>query len=163
MKEGDYVLAIDGEDLTASDNPYRLLRNKADRPVQDDRQYQARDRRAPGPSRSSRSPPRPTSVISPTSRATANRVNRLSDGRVGYIHIPNMGAEGIREFIKWYYPQIRKEGMVVDVRYNGGGNVSQMLIERLQARAAGHGLLPDQRHAHDLPIARSSTATWSAS
>ncbi len=43
-----------------------------------------------------------------------------------------MGAEGIREFIKWYYPQLRKEGMVVDVRSNGGGNVSQMLIERLR-------------------------------
>jgi tricorn protease len=42
-----------------------------------------------------------------------------------------MGSNGIREFIKWYYPQIRKEGLVVDVRGNGGGNVSQMLIERL--------------------------------
>jgi tricorn protease len=42
-----------------------------------------------------------------------------------------MGSNGIREFIKWYYPQIRREGLVVDVRGNGGGNVSQMLIERL--------------------------------
>ena len=45
-----------------------------------------------------------------------------------------MGANGIREFIKWYYPQIRKEGMVVDVRGNGGGNVSRMLIERLRRK-----------------------------
>jgi len=36
----------------------------------------------------------------------------------GYIHIPDMGAAGIREFIKYYYPQIRKEGLVVDVRGN---------------------------------------------
>jgi tricorn protease len=43
-----------------------------------------------------------------------------------------MGSDGIYEFIKWYYPQIRKEGLVVDVRGNGGGNVSQMLIERLR-------------------------------
>ena len=68
-----------------------------------------------------------------------NRVNRLSDGRVGYIHIPNMGAEGIREFIKWYYPQLRKEGLVVDVRANGGGNVSQMLIERLRRELLATG------------------------
>jgi tricorn protease len=61
-----------------------------------------------------------------------DRVTRLSDGHVGYIHLPNMGPEGIREFIKWYYTQVRKEGLVVDVRYNGGGNVSQMLIERLR-------------------------------
>jgi tricorn protease len=67
------------------------------------------------------------------------RVTKLSAGRLGYIHIPNMGAEGIREFIKWYYPQIRKEGMVVDVRYNGGGNVSQMLIERLRRELLATG------------------------
>src|SRR5690606_20546144 len=64
---------------------------------------------------------------------TRNRqmVDEMSGGRIGYIHIPDMGTDGIREFIKWYYPQIRKEGLVVDVRNNGGGNVSAMLIERL--------------------------------
>ena len=64
------------------------------------------------------------------------RVDELSDGRVGYLHVPDMGADGIREFIKWYYGQIRKEGLVVDVRANGGGNVSQMLIERLRRRCS---------------------------
>ena len=131
VKEGDYVLAIDGENLTANDNPYRLLRNKADRPV-----------RMTVNSRPETEGAR-TITFQPISAETdlhylayitrnRNRVNRLSEGRVGYIHIPNMGAEGIREFIKWYYPQLRKEGMVVDVRSNGGGNVSQMLIERLR-------------------------------
>src|SRR5256714_3173470 len=48
-----------------------------------------------------------------------------------------MGANGIREFIKWYYPQIRKEGLVVDVRANGGGNVARMLIERLGGELLG--------------------------
>jgi tricorn protease len=48
-----------------------------------------------------------------------------------------MGASGIREFIKWYYGQIRKEGLVVDVRANGGGNVSRMLIERLRRKLLG--------------------------
>ena len=38
------------------------------------------------------------------------RSTELSGGRIGYLHIPDMGADGIREFIKWYYPQIRKEG-----------------------------------------------------
>jgi tricorn protease len=43
-----------------------------------------------------------------------------------------MGQTGLREFVKWYFPQLRKEGMVVDVRANGGGNISAMLIERLR-------------------------------
>jgi tricorn protease len=48
-----------------------------------------------------------------------------------------MGAPGIREFIKWYYPQLDKEGLIVDVRANGGGNVSRMLIERLSRKVLG--------------------------
>jgi tricorn protease len=61
-------------------------------------------------------------------------VEEATGGRVGYIHVPDMGAAGIREFIKWYYPQLNKEGLVVDVRANGGGNVSRMLIERLRRK-----------------------------
>jgi tricorn protease len=64
-------------------------------------------------------------------------VEQKTDGRVGYIHIPDMGSSGIYEFIKWFYPQIRKEGMVVDVRANGGGNVSQWIIERLDTKLLG--------------------------
>ena len=69
--------------------------------------------------------------------ANRKRVSEMTGGRVGYIHIPDMGAAGIREFIKWYYPQLDKEGLVVDVRANGGGNVSRMLIERLRRRMLG--------------------------
>jgi tricorn protease len=64
--------------------------------------------------------------------ANRAKVGKLTGGRVGYLHIRNMGAEGIREFIKHYYGQLRKEGLIIDVRSNGGGNVSQMLIERLR-------------------------------
>ena len=90
-----------------------------------------------------------------------DRVTRLSDGRVGYIHLPNMGPEGIREFIKWYYPQIRRQGMVVDVRYNGGGNVSQMLIERLKRELLATGFGRTSDAPQPIPQ-RCSTATWCA-
>jgi tricorn protease len=62
------------------------------------------------------------------------RVSAATGNRVGYLHVPDMGANGIREFIKWYYPQLRKEALIVDVRANGGGNVSRMLIERLRRK-----------------------------
>jgi tricorn protease len=70
---------------------------------------------------------------------THNRdlVTKATDGKVGYIHVPDMGAAGIREFIKYFYPQVRKQAMIVDVRGNGGGNVSRMLIERLRRELLG--------------------------
>jgi tricorn protease len=59
-------------------------------------------------------------------------VTRKTDGKVGYLHIPDMGPEGLNEFVRRYYPQLNKQALIVDVRGNGGGNVSPMIIERLQ-------------------------------
>jgi tricorn protease len=69
--------------------------------------------------------------------ANRKRVNELSGGRIGYLHVPDMGASGIYEFIKWYYAQLDKEALVVDERANGGGNVSRMLLERLGRKWLG--------------------------
>jgi tricorn protease len=62
-----------------------------------------------------------------------------------------MGDNGIREFNKWYYSQLRKEGMVVDVRSNGGGNVSRMLIERLQRKLLATGFRRGSAQASTYP------------
>jgi tricorn protease len=133
--EGDYILSIDGVELKAEGNPYQLLRNKTFtvtltlnakptfegarqvtyRPIDSDASLRYLD-----------------FVLH--SRET---VDRLSGGKVGYLHIPDMGAPGLYEFIKWYYPQVRKEGLVVDVRANGGGNISQMILERLGKKLLG--------------------------
>jgi len=60
-------------------------------------------------------------------------VDSISQGRIGYVHIPDMSAgHGLNWWAKYFYPQIRKEGMIIDDRYNGGGNVSNMIIERLR-------------------------------
>ena len=65
-------------------------------------------------------------------------VEEMTGGRVGYIHLPDMGVDGISEWVKWFYGQIRKQGLVIDVRSNGGGNVSPMILERLQRRLLGY-------------------------
>ena len=136
VSEGDYVLAIDGEELTGSGNPYRLLRHKADRPVE--------LTVSASPSLDGARTVTFEPLTSETSlrylamvERNRRRVEEMTDGRVGYIHVPDMGADGLAEFIRQYYPQLRKQGMVVDVRGNGGGNVSQMLIERLRRRPLG--------------------------
>ena len=131
VKEGDYILAIDGTDLRVPTNPYALLENKVGLTVtlkvnsqptlQGARDVQVR------------------TIESETDLryfnwAEGNRryVEQKTNGRVGYVHIPNMGGEGLNEFVKYFYPQVRKEGLIVDDRYNGGGNVSQMILERLR-------------------------------
>ncbi|MBI3679229.1 MAG: PD40 domain-containing protein [Acidobacteria bacterium] len=128
---GDYVLEIEGEELATPANPYRLLRGKANQPVRlllNDKPVKEGAREAvfnPVPNESNL-------IYLEMVESNRRKVGLMTNGRVGYLHIPNMGAEGIREFIKWYYGQIRKEGLIIDVRGNGGGNVSPMLIERLR-------------------------------
>jgi tricorn protease len=51
---------------------------------------------------------------------------------VGYVYLPDMGSDGLDQFVKQYFPQIRKEGIIFDVRYNGGGFVDQLIFERLR-------------------------------
>jgi len=133
---GDYVLAIDGEELKGTDDPYRLLRNKADNPVS--LTINSKPTMEGSRNISYRPVTDETNLIYlDWVEGNRKRVSEATNGRVGYIHIPDMGANGIREFIKWYYPQIDKEGLVVDVRANGGGNVSRMLIERLRRKLMG--------------------------
>ncbi|HEX7553092.1 MAG TPA: S41 family peptidase [Geothrix sp.] len=134
-REGDYILAIDGVELKADESPYRLLRHKTFavtltlnarpsfdgarqvtyHPIENDASLRYLD-----------------FVL-----RSKETVDRLSGGKVGYLHLPDMGGPGLYEFIKWYYPQIRKEGLVVDVRANGGGNTSQMFLERLGKKLLG--------------------------
>ena len=138
VKVGDYVLAINGEELRPDDDPYRLLRNKADAPVQ----LTVNSRPTTEGARVvSYRPVTDEQSLLYLDWVTGNmaKVDKLSGGKLGYIHIPDMGANGIREFIKWYYPQLNKSGIVVDARANGGGNVSRMLIERLRRKMLAAG------------------------
>lgn len=59
------------------------------------------------------------------------KVEKASNGKIGYIYIPDMGPEGLNEFARYFYPQLDKEGLIIDDRANGGGNVSPMILERL--------------------------------
>ncbi len=136
VKEGDYVVAINGQPLTAHDSPYRLLRTAPGQLVQ------LTVNGKPGSDGARTVLVKPIDDEQPLNylawvEHNRDYVAKASDGQLGYLHIPDMGADGIREFIKAYYPQLRKQGLVVDVRDNGGGNVSAMVIERLSRKLLG--------------------------
>ena len=135
-KEGDYILEIDGRGLTAKDNPYELLRGKAAHPVQ----LRLNSKPTLDGSRTiSYKPITDEEHLIYLDWVKHNRevVEKATGGKAGYIHLPDMGENGIREFIKTYYPQIRKQALIVDDRGNGGGNISAMIIERLDQRLLG--------------------------
>ena len=152
VKAGDYILAINGTPLTADENPYRLLRVAPGQMVQ-----------LLVNSRSSTDGAR-TVLVKPISsemslhyydwvQANRDYVTKASDGKIGYLHIPDMSVDGAREFIKWYYPQLRKPGLIIDVRDNGGGFMSQTMIERLSRKLLAYNYLRGSSIAGTYPAA----------
>ena len=133
--EGDYIIAVNGKSTNGMNDIYASLVNTAGK------QVTLRVNGSPNEEGS-----RETVVI-PTDnerelhyfkwvQENREKVDKATDGKVGYIHIPDMGEPGLNEFVKYYYPQIRKEALIVDVRGNGGGNVSPQIIERLRRELA---------------------------
>jgi tricorn protease len=70
--------------------------------------------------------------------ANRQRVHAATGGRIGYVHIPDMGARGYAEFHRGFLAEVIREGLIVDVRFNGGGHVSQLLLEKLARRRIGY-------------------------
>lgn len=152
VREGEYLISIDGHDLTLATNPYSLLQNKADKIVTiavnnrptatGAREYQIK-------------PTRSEYNLNYLTWVEHNRqyVDEKSHGQIGYIHIPDMGAEGLNQFVKSFYAQLKKKAIIVDVRFNGGGFVSQMILERLRRTLAGLGKARNQKTLETYPDA----------
>jgi tricorn protease len=65
-------------------------------------------------------------------------VHDATQGRIGYLHIPDMGPHGFAEFHRLYLVEAARDGLVVDVRFNSGGHVSPLLIEKLRRKPLGY-------------------------
>ncbi len=139
VNEGDYIIAVNGKSVKEEKDIYRLLVGTAGRQVMLTVNKKASAEGA-----------RDVIVI-PTGdesqlyyfkwvRSNIEKVNKATDGQVGYIHIPDMGPEGLNEFVKYFYPQLNKKALIIDDRGNGGGNVSPMIIERLNRQLALYGM-----------------------
>ncbi len=136
VKEGDYLLAVNGRDLRIPENPYKAFVNTAGETVT------LTVNSKPGKDGARNILVKPLSTEFPLRELdwiTTNRkkVEEATQGRVGYIYIPDMSASGLNEFVKQFFPQIRKEGLIIDVRYNGGGFVDELIFERLRRILVG--------------------------
>lgn len=138
VKEGDYIIAIEGRELHWPTNPYSLLEERAEKLT-----------RILVNSRPSKEGAWEIKVVPIANEMplryynwvlnNRRKVEKLSGGKIGYLHIPDMSLEGLNEFVKGYYSQINKQGLIIDVRFNGGGFVSQMILERLRRILAAMG------------------------
>ncbi|MFZ0285314.1 MAG: PDZ domain-containing protein, partial [Terriglobales bacterium] len=136
VNEGDYLLAVNGQPLRAPEDPYELFVNTANetititvnsKPSEDGaRNLQVKPISDEGDLRE-------LNMI----ESNRKKVDAATNGRVGYVYLPDMGDAGLNEFVKQFFPQVRKEGLVIDVRYNGGGFVDQLIFERLRRILAG--------------------------
>ena len=127
---GDFIVAIDGVPTNTVNDLYALLVGKADVPTELSINGKAQLNGAR------------KVVIRPLEeeyslyhyqwvKNNIEKVDKASGGKIGYIYIPDMGVDGLNEFAKYFYPQLDKEGLIIDDRANGGGNVSPMILERL--------------------------------
>lgn len=153
VKAGDFITAVDGVPVTETNNIYSLLIGKADKLTE----LTVNSKAAAGGRKV---------VIRPIDNEeplyhyewvqnNIRKVEEATDGRVGYIYVPDMGPEGLNEFARYFYPQLDKEALIIDDRANGGGNVSPMLIERLMRKpyrltmsrtSSKVGTVPDAAH-----------------
>jgi tricorn protease len=130
VSEGDYILAVDGKPVRDLGNIYSALVGKAGK------QVVLTVNTKPADEGSRKVTVVPTDNEAPLYyrswvKHNTDYVTQKTGGDVGYIHIPDMGFEGLDEFAKHFYPQLRKKALIIDDRGNGGGFVSPMIIERL--------------------------------
>ncbi len=158
ISEGDYLISINGQEVTTSDNPYRFLENRVDKAT-DITVNSSPDAKGAR-----------TYTIWPIDSETELKyldwvetrramVEQLSGGRIGYIHVPNTAIEGNRELHRGMYAYHHKDALIIDERFNGGGFIPDRMIELLsrETHALWHlnGLEPMRTPgvAHDGPKA----------
>ena len=132
---GDYLLAIDGVELRAPVDPYSLLIGKQDRTVKLTIAAAADGKRRDVTVQ----PVKSELALREQAWIDHNRevVDRASGGRIAYVYLANMSALGMDEFIRQFYAQLDKHALIVDERWNGGGFIDQIVLERLRRVLVG--------------------------
>ncbi|HEY2041352.1 MAG TPA: PDZ domain-containing protein, partial [Jatrophihabitans sp.] len=141
VQAGDLVLAVNGR-AVGSNGPAELLRGTADKPVE---------------LTVSRAGEQRSVVVTPLAGDTQLRyldwvaarraiVHAATEGRVGYVHIPDMMSNGWAAFHRNLRVEMARDALIVDTRNNGGGHTSQLVLEKLTRKVLGHDSV---RHGQD--------------
>jgi tricorn protease len=138
VKEGEYLLAVNGRPLHIPQDPYELFLNTANENVMLSINSKPSDE---GARNVQVKPIADEYRLRELNWVDGNRkkVEAATNGRVGYVYLPDMGEDGLNSFVKQFFPQVRKEGIIFDVRYNGGGFVDQLIFARLRRILAAMG------------------------
>ena len=136
VSKGDILLAIGGQQVSETVSPGELLVNLANQEVQATFQNEDNSEKRVVTLKVLRS----EQELRYREWVSQNRryVHEKTDGKVGYVHIPDMGRRGYAEFHRGYLAEVSYPGLLIDVRYNGGGHVSQLLLEKLARRRIGY-------------------------
>lgn len=135
VKTGDYLIAINGKPVKAGDNYWQLLNNRLNRKVE----VTFNDKPTDAGAWTTR-----IETISPNAysqlryerwvKELRKKVDELSHGRIGYLHIQAMNQPSLRKFEKEIREFRNKEALIIDQRWNGGGNIEQELLAILVQR-----------------------------
>jgi tricorn protease len=137
VRVGDMIRAINGRKVSRTLSPQELLVNLADTEVELTIEDQAgKVREVVVQTLRTEFPARYREWVD----GNRKRIHEATSGRVGYVHIPDMGANGYAEFHRTYLAEVAYDALIVDVRYNRGGHVSQLLIEKLARKRVGYDI-----------------------
>lgn len=133
VSDGDILLSINGHDVLAATHPHELLRNQAGKPVL-------------LRLKSGSAAPRDVVVKALSTQADFDlryheweytrrlEVEKATNGRMGYIHLRAMGPGDINQWAEEYYPVFDREGLIIDVRHNNGGNIDSWILGKLMRK-----------------------------
>lgn len=128
---GDYILAVDGQEITGKDNFFKFFENSANKTIT----------LTVSPTTNSKDARKEKVTTVANEYALRNRdwveenirkVDKATNGKVAYVWVPNTAYDGHEYFKRYFYPQANKEAIIVDERFNGGGQLADYVIDMLK-------------------------------
>jgi tricorn protease len=152
VKEGDYVLAVDGLPLDPAVDPWAPFAGKAGTTVEllvNDKPTRDGARKVLVETLDDEGRLRNLAWI----EANRQRVDQASGGRIGYVYVPSTGIDGQDELVRMFNGQFNKEGMIIDERFNSGGQIPDRFIELLNRPALAYWAIREGRDWQWPPVA----------